>query len=158
MGQFVQISFQCLPLRAVGRLDAPPDAAEEVRELHRRIRWAAEKHGFFNSYYLYDGQCVFHFTNDEQLGTVEFGFEGTVLTDPTDCKTQYCDLSVQLRGQVCPWLTAAATQWLAETVSLAVKVEFDRYIASGDLKKAIERVEQLRAESDARGGYLAMGL
>jgi len=158
MGQFVQISFQCLPLRAVGRFDPPPDMAEELQGLHRRIRWAAEKHGFFNSYYLYDGQCIFHFTNDEQLGTVEFGFEGTVLTDTSDCKTQHCDLAVQLRGEVCPWLTAAAAQWLAETVPLAVKVEFDRYIASGDLQKAVQRLERLQAESDARGGYLGMGL
>ena len=49
-------------------------------------------------------------------------------------------------------------KWFAETVSRAVQVEFDRYIAAGDLEKTIERMEQVRAESDAHGGFLGMGL
>jgi len=43
-------------------------------------------------------------------------------------------------------------------VTHAVRVEFDRYIQAGDLKRTIERMEKLRAESDAQGGFLGMGL
>ena len=48
--------------------------------------------------------------------------------------------------------------WLKETVGHAVRVEFDRYIHAGDLQRTIERLEKLRAESDAHGGFLGMGL
>ena len=40
----------------------------------------------------------------------------------------------------------------------AVRVEFDRDIHAGDLKRTIERLEKLDAESDAQGGFLGMGL
>jgi hypothetical protein len=49
-------------------------------------------------------------------------------------------------------------QWFCETVAEAVKVEFDRYIAAGDLQKTIQRLERIRAASDAQGGFMGMGL
>ena len=158
MSRNVEISFDCLPLRSMGRFDIPPDATPEIQALHRRMRWAAEKHGLFNTYYLCNARCVFHLTNDEQIGMLEFGFEGTVLTDGDDRKTQYCDLQVTLLREVCEWLTTPAVAWLANAVREAVKVEFDRCIASGDLQKTIDRMQRLQAESEARGGYLGMGL
>ena len=89
---------------------------------------------------------------------VEFAFEGVVLTDADDLKTRQCDLEVRLLREVCDWLTAPAVAWLAETVKRAVLVEFDRYIAAGDLKKTIARIERLRAETESSGGFLGMGL
>ena len=154
----VQIEFDCLPLRTMGRLDVSVDAAPEDQALVDRLRAAAAKHGVFNTYYLCNARCVFHLTNDEQLGLVAFRFEGTVLTDADDQKTQQVDLEVEFESEVCEWLTTPAVAWLADTVRHAVKVEFDRYIAAGDLRKTIERMERLRAEADARGGYLGMGL
>ena len=97
-------------------------------------------------------------TNDEKIGLVSFRFEGTVLTDGDDLRTLNCDLEIELSGEVCDWLTAAAVAWLKETVGHAVRIEFDRYIHAGDLQRTIERLEKLRAESDARGGFLGMGL
>ena len=159
MSNFVEISFDCLPLRSVPRFDVPlDDAAPEVVDFANRVRRAATKHGQFNTYYLYDAQCVFHLTNDEKIGMVGFRFEGTVLTDSDDLKTLDCELEIELAGEVCDWLTADAVAWLKETVSHAVRVEFDRYIQAGDLKRTIERLEKLRAESDAQGGFLGMGL
>ncbi len=159
MSSFVDISFDCLPLRSVPRFDAPlDDAASEVVEFAKRVRRAVTKHGQFNAYYLYDAQCIFHLTNDEKIGMVAFRFEGTVLTGSDDLKTLDCDLEIELAGEVCDWLTAAAVDWLRETVGHAVRIEFDRYIHAGDLKRTIERLEKLRAESDARGGFLGMGL
>ena len=159
MSNFVDISFDCLPLRSVPRFDVPlDDAAPEAVEFAKRVRRAVTKHGQFNTYYLYDAQCVFHLTNDEKIGMVGFRFEGTVLTDSDDLKTLNCDLEIELAGEVCDWLTADAVAWLKETVGHAVRVEFDRYIHAGDLKRTIERLEKLRAESDAQGGFLGMGL
>ena len=48
--------------------------------------------------------------------------------------------------------------WFRETVPRAVMVEFDRYIAVGDLKQTIERVEKIQAESDQHGGFVGMYL
>jgi len=154
----VDISFDCLPLRSVGRFDIPVDASEEEQALYERIRLAAEKHGVHNTYYLHNARCVFHLTNDPEVGTVHFRFEGTVLTDPDDCRTLTSDVSAELDGETCEWLTQPAVEWFAETVGHAVRVEFDRYIAAGDLEKTIQRMERLQAESDAKGGYVGMGL
>ena len=159
MSNFVDISFDCLPLRSVPRFDAPlDDAPPEALEFARRVRRAVSKHGQFNTYFLHNAQCVFHLTNDEKIGMVAFQFEGTVLTDGDDLRTLGSDLEIELAGEVCDWLTADAVAWLEETVSHAVRVEFDRYICAGDLERTIERHEKLRAESDAGGGYLGMGL
>ncbi len=159
MSNFVDISFDCLPLRSVPRFDVPlDDAAPEVVEFAQRVRRAVTKHGQFNTYYLYDAECVFHLTNDEKIGLVGFRFEGTVLTDSEDLKTLDCELEIELASEVCDWLTADVVVWLKETVGHAVRVEFDRYIQAGDLKRTIERLEKLRAESDAQGGFLGMGL
>jgi hypothetical protein len=158
MSQAVEIAFECLPLRSVGRFDAPPDASPELAALCKGLRQAAEKHGLHNTYYLHQGRCSFRLTNDRQIGMVAFAFAGTVLTDSQDLKTLKCDLAVELNHEVCEWLTAAAVAWLAETVRQAVRVEFDRYIAAGDLRRTIDRIERCRAESDARGGFLGMGL
>lgn len=92
MSGWVDISFQCMPLRSVGLLSPPPDEPEEVAAVFRRLRAAGQKHGFHNSYYLHDGKCIYHLTNHEQLGTLEFRFEGTVLTDADDMETLQSDL------------------------------------------------------------------
>jgi hypothetical protein len=154
----VTISFDCIPLRAVGRFDIPIDATDEQQALYQRIKTASQKHGLYNTFYLCNGQCVFRLTNNPEIGMVQFLFEGTVLTDQDDRKTIACDLHAELEKESCDWLTAPAVQWLKETVFEAVKIEFDRYIEAGDLQRTIQRVERLRAEIDAQGGYMGMGL
>jgi len=158
MSRWVEISFRCLPLRSIPSLAPPVDASDEVVALYRRLRGATQKHGLHNSYYLQDGKCVFHLTNHEQIGLLEFGFEGVVLTDSDDMKTLRCDLEVQLAREACEWLVAPVVEWFADSVREAVKVEFDRFIAAGDRDKTVERLERLAAESEARGGFLGMGL
>ena len=158
MNDWVTIRFECLPLRSVSRFDVPLDAPPELEALVERVKQAADKHGLYNTYYLHKASCVFHLTNDEQIGMLEFSFEGTVLTDPEDRESLSCDLDVRLRRETCDWLTEPIVRWFSETVSRAVQAEFDRYIAAGDLEKAIQRVESLQAESDSHGGFLGMGL
>ena len=105
-----------------------------------------------------NASCTFGLTNDDNVGMLEFRFEGTVLTDAEDRKAQGCDLQVELVRETCDWLTAPVVAWFAKTVKEAVLVEFDRYIAAGDLRRTVARMEQLAAESDARAGFLGMGL
>jgi hypothetical protein len=154
----VDITFDCLPLRSLGRLDVPIDASPAFRRRCECIKAALEKHGSHNSYYLYNARCVYRLTNDESIGAVEFRFEGTVLTDSTDQKTERCDLEVELARETCDWLTEPIVHWFAETIRRAVAVEFDRYIAAGDLKQTIERIEKIQADSDEGGGYVGMYL
>jgi len=158
MNQFVEISFDCLPLRSLARLDIPIDASPRLRATAERIQKAIRKHGSHNTYYLHNAACVFHLTNDPGVGTLEFSFEGTVFTDSEDRKTVHADLDVTLRRETCEWLTEPVVSWFRETVSQAVVVEFDRYIAAGNVQRAMERLARLQAESDSHGGFLGMGL
>lgn len=158
MNRYVEIAFDCLPLRSIGRLDIPLDASPKFRQRCERIKEAMAKHGSHNAYFLYNAVCKFHVTNRDDVGTIEFRFEGTVLTDAADLSALTADLQVELQRETCDWLTAPVVDWLAQSVSEAVKVEFDRYIEAGDLAKAKERAERMQAEMEKSGGYVGMYL
>lgn len=158
MPSWVDIEFECLPLRSIGRLDVPLDASPKFRQKCERIKAALERHGSHNSYYLHNAQCKFFLTNSTEVGALEFAFEGTILTDDLDQKSLDAVLDVQLLRETCDWLTEPVVAWFKQTVARAALVEFDRYIAAGDLKKAIERLEKLQAEVDRQGGYMGMYL
>jgi hypothetical protein len=158
MNDWVDITFTCLPLRSVTCFAPPVDASDDVTETYAKLREASQKHGLHNTYYLHAGKCVFHLTNNDQVGMIEFAFSGTILTDTQDMHTLRCDLQTELTGETCDWLTASVVDWFVETVREAVRVEFDRFIAAGDLQKTIERLHQLQATSDAQGGFLGAWL
>jgi hypothetical protein len=158
MNRWVEISFDCLPLRSVGRLDVPLDASPKYRERCLAVKSALEKHGSHNTYYLYNAQCTYRLTNRDDVGMIQFRLEGTVLTDDDDRRTKRCDLAVTLLRETCDWLTEPVVKWLAETVPRSVAVEFDRYVEAGDLDQAKQRIEKLRATCDESGGYLGMYL
>jgi hypothetical protein len=154
----VAITFDCTPLRGVPRLDIPLDASPVFRARLERMQQAVASHGTRNAYYLTNARCRFHFTNDPAIGWVQFAFEGTLLTDELDRKTVGSDLDIRLEKETCDWLTQPAVQWLTLSVKHAVEVEFDRYIAAGDLSRALERLAREQAASDAAGGFLGMNL
>ena len=158
MDQYVEIRFDCLPLRSIGRMDIPLDASPKYRARCERIKHALETHGSHNTYYLYNARCVFRLTNNPEIGMIEFSFDGTATTDDTDAKTISCDLQVELERETCDWLTEPIVTWFRETVQHVICVEFDRYIAAGDLAQTIERIERLQRESDQHGGFLGMYL
>ena len=159
MNPWVEIKFDCLPLRCIRRMDIPMDASPSYRQRCQRIKSALEKHGSHNAYFLYNALCAYHLTNSTAEGTIQFRFEGTVLTDSEDCKAKSCDLVlVELETETCDWLTDPVVQWFAETVPRSVIVEFDRYITAGDLEKTKERVQQIEAASDRSGGFVGMYL
>ena len=158
MGQWVEVAFDCLPLRSVTRLDVPVDASPVYEQFVLRVKAAMERHGTHNTYYLHRGTCAFHLTNNPQRGTVNFAFEGTALTDPNDLHTKALDLTVKLASETCGWLSEPFVGFLAESVQHAVLVEFDRYIEAGDLKKTEQRIKAIQQRSDAAEGFVGMYL
>lgn len=158
LGRWVEIEFECLPLRSVTRFDVPVDASPKYEAFVLRVKAAMEKHGSHNTYYLHRGRCAFHLTNDPARGEVAFEFEGTAMTDTDDLRTRAVDLTVDLCGETCPWLNQPMVGFLNESVRHAVLVEFDRYIDAGDLKKTQERIQAIQAQSDSSDGYVGMYL
>lgn len=157
-GQWVDIEFDCLPLRSVTRLDVPVDASPAYEQFVLRVKHAIQRHGNHNAYYLHQGTCTYHLTNRSDLGTVVFRFEGTVLTGEKDRRTKAVDLTVRLEGETCSWLSEPIVGFLAESVQHAVMVEFDRYIEAGDLEKTEQRIRAIQTQSDATEGYVGMYL
>ncbi len=156
--RWVELQFDCLPLRSVTRWDSPPDASPKLREFFARLQRAHEKHGAHNAFYLHNARCIFHLTNRADFGMLEFRLEGVVLTDAEDRHTRGSDLRVELVRETCPWLTEPIVNWFRESVQHAVRVEFDRYIEAGDLEQTRQRIAKLNAESDDQGGFLGMYL
>ncbi len=158
MNRWVEISFDCLPLRCIPRLDVPMDASPKYQERCRRIKEAMDKHGSHNAYFLYNAQCVYHLLNDEANGLLTFKFEGTLLTDDQDLHAVSADFAVDLASETCDWITEPIVDWFKESVTRAVLAEFDRFIAAGDLDKAKDRIAEIQAASDDAEGYLGMYL
>ncbi|MCX7390592.1 MAG: hypothetical protein NTX02_05320 [Planctomycetia bacterium] len=154
----VIVSFECIPLRGVARLDIPLDASPVFQKRLMSLQQAVSRHGTRHAYYLRSGICTFRLTNHASDGMIQFVFEGTLLTDEKDSKTVGSDLTILLDKETCDWLTQPAVQWLTLSAKRAVEVEFDRYIAAGDLSRALERLAREQAVSDAAGGYLGMNL
>lgn len=158
MDRWVEIEFDCLPLRSVTRFDIPLDASPKYRARCECIKAAIEKHGSLNTYYLYNARCRFRVTNSPDIGLIEFSLEGTVITNKDDTRCQHCDLAVELEKETCDWLTQPIAKWFEETVFYAVSAEFDRYIAAGDLEQARKRLEKIEAASDESDGFMGMYL
>ncbi len=157
-GSWVEISFDCLPLRAVAPVDIPEDASPKLSKKLERLKSAVAQHGTLNTYYLHNAACVYHLTNDPAEGMLEYHFEGVILTDADDMHARRCDLHVTLARETCGWLNQAIANWLGESVQKAVLIEFDRYIQAGDLSRTIERVTQLQKDTEASGGFVGMYL
>ncbi len=158
MANWVEITFDCLPMRSVSRLDAPLDASPKLASKLLRLKQAIETHGTHNTYYLHNANCGFHLTNNPEIGSISFRFEGTVFTDANDLKAIRTELDVALQNETCNWLNQGVVKWLSESVHRAVVVEFDRYIAAGDLEKTRERLAKIEQSLDASQGFVGMYL
>jgi hypothetical protein len=158
MERWVEIEFDCLPLRSINRFDIPIDASPRYRKFLEDVFAALEKHGSLNSYYLYRATCTYRLLNDPTAGMIQFSFEGTLLTESDDRVGRHADLRVDLVRETCDWLTEPVVQWFAETVPRSVLTEFNRYIQAGDLAKTEERLAKLKEETDSSEGYLGMYL
>ncbi len=158
MDRWVEIAFDCLPLRSVARLDPPLDASPKLAAKFLRIKHAFEKHGAHNTYYLHNAHCIFHLTNDPNVGMVHFRFEGTIFTDIDDLRPIQTDFAIEIEKEDCDWLDQSVVDWFKETVKQAVLVEFARYIAAGDLSRTRERMKQIEKAVEAQQGFVGMYL
>ena len=153
----VDIQFDCLPLRLVSRLDVPLDASEALRRRAERIKTALERFGAERTYFLYNARCVFRFANSEVDGVCRFDFEGIVRTDAGDRKCERTELEIRLISETCGGLSGAVEAWLIERVRQAVAIEFDRFIAAGQLAARSAEVGSGNALGDI-GGLAGLGV
>jgi len=147
----VEISFDCLPLRAVGRLDAPIDASPVYRTRYEHLTAALEKYGPDRTYFLYDARCVFRLANSEIEGMLRFEFEGLVRTDASDLLTEQVELDVSLTSETCGGVPAEVLPWWQKRVEKAVAIEFDRFIAAGQLSQRATDLGQIERLSELTG-------
>lgn len=143
MDGYIDIAFDCLPLRSVGRIDVPLDASPGFRARCERLKLAIETHGTANSYYLFNAHCIFRLANSEIEGMLRFGFEGTAFTDAGDARTERVELEVSLVAETCGGVPDEVLPWLERQVKNSVRIEFDRFIAAGNLQETLQRLEQI---------------
>ncbi len=158
MDRYVDIEFDCLPLRSVTRLDPPLDASPVLEAKFLRIKTAIEEHGTHNTYYLHNAKCRFFVTNDPDRGMIAFVFEGVLFTDDQDEFSKHAELNVTLDRETCPWLEQHVVNWFSESVKHAVMVEFNRFIGAGDSNQTRKRIQELEKTLEESGGYLGMHL
>lgn len=153
----MDIAFDCLPLRSIGRVDIPLDASPEFRERGEQLRRALEAHAGENAYFVYNTQCTFRLANSEIANVLRFTFDGTVLTDRSDCKADRADLEIVLVAETCGGVPPAALEWLRGVVEQAVLVEFDRFISEGQLAARVANLGQVE-DAGSLCGFAGMGV
>lgn len=151
----VDIAFDCLPLRSIGRIDVPIDASPVYRARQEKLQQALEEHGPRQTYFLYNTRCIFRFANSEIDGMARFEFDGIVHTDAGDLLTDFVDLDVRLVSETCEGIPPEVDDWLKQRVCKAVAIEFDRFIAVGSLSARAEELGQIEKLSDL-GGFAGM--
>jgi hypothetical protein len=154
----VDISFDCMPLRSMARLDPPIDASPALAAKYDRIQAAIAEHGTYNTYFLHNATCRFFVTNDPGRGMIAFKFEGVVFTNDSDSQSKHACLTVTLDKETCSWLEQHVVKWFEECVTQAVVVEFDRYIGAGDAEQTRKRKEQMEQMLESQGGFVGMHL
>ena len=140
MQPVVDIAFDCLPLRSVGRVDVPLDASPPFRARCERLRKSIDRHGTENAYFLYNTRCTYRLANSDIENMLRFSFDGTVITDRSDGKAERADLAIALTAETCGPLAPDVLQWFSRVVERAVLIEFNHFISAGRLA---ERVSQL---------------
>jgi hypothetical protein len=151
MDAVVDIAFDCLPLRSVGRVDIPIDASPAFRARGERLKRAIETHGNENAYFLYNTRCTYRLANSAFDNTLRFTFDGTLLTDRSDYKAERADLAVELVAETCGGVPPAALEWLRGIVTRAVLVEFDRFIAAGQLASRVAELGSIESIASVSG-------
>ncbi len=157
MEPLVDIAFDCLPLRSVGRVDVPLDASPAFRSRCQQLQRAIDTHGTANAYYLYNTRCVLRLANSDVINMVRFSFDGTVITDLSDCKADRADLAVELMAETCGGLPADVLAWFRSVVERAVLIEFDHFIAAGSLAARVTQLGKVASVADL-ADFAGMGV
>jgi hypothetical protein len=150
MDPVVDIEFDCLPLRSVGRFDIPLDASAAFRARCERLKQAIDTYDNQHAYFLYNTQCTYRLANSEIANMLRFTFDGVVLTDLSDRQAERAELTIELTAETCGGVPPAVHQWLRGVVERAVLIEFDRFISAGQLAARV-------AELTTAGNLTAIG-
>jgi hypothetical protein len=151
MHPLVDIAFDCLPLRSIARVDIPLDASPSFRARCERLQQAIAAHGRENAYFLYNTRCTYRLANSDIENMLRFSFDGTLLTDRSDGKSQRADLNVVLVAETCGGVPPAALEWLRTIITRAVLIEFDRFIAAGRLAERVSQLSDVDSIADVEG-------
>jgi hypothetical protein len=154
MQPVVDIAFDCLPLRSLPRVDIPLDASPAFRARCERLRKSLDGHDGENAYYLYNTRCTYRLANSDIDNMLRFSFDGTLVTDRSDCKADRAELDIVLTAETCGGVPPAAMDWLRGIVRRAVLIEFDRFIADGQLasrKRELGSVDSIVGLSNFAG-------
>lgn len=151
MQPIVDIAFDCLPLRSIGRVDVPIDASPEYRARCERLLQAIEKHGAANAYFLYNTRCVYRLANSDIDNMLRFSFDGVLITDRSDGKADHAELAVLLTSETCGSMSSEVLAWFTRVVERAVLIEFDHFIAAGSLAERVEDLGQVASINDVTG-------
>jgi hypothetical protein len=151
MKPIVDIAFDCLPLRSVGRVDVPLDASPSFRARCEQLQRAIDTYGTRNAYYLYNTRCVYRLANSDVENMLRFSFEGTVFTDRSDAKADRAELTVELQAETCGAVPAEVLAWFRDVIKKAVLIEFDHFIAAGRLAQRVNDLGTVDSVADLSG-------
>jgi hypothetical protein len=151
MQPIVDIAFDCLPLRSVGRVDVPLDASPAFRARCEQLQRSIDTHGTENAYFLYNTRCIFRLANSEVENMLRFSFEGTVFTDRSDAKADRAALAIELQAQTCGPMPPDVIAWFRDIVEKAVLIEFDHFIAAGRLAQRVTDLGTVDSIADVAG-------
>jgi hypothetical protein len=151
MKPIVDIAFDCLPLRSVGRVDVPLDASPAFRARGEQLQRAIDAHGTENAYFLYNTRCVYRLANSEVENMLRFSFEGTLFTDRSDAKADRAELAIELQAQTCGTMPVEVLAWFREAIKKAVLIEFDHFIAAGRLAQRVNDLGTVDSIADLTG-------
>ncbi|MCI0334140.1 MAG: hypothetical protein L0228_13055 [Planctomycetes bacterium] len=148
MQPLVDIAFDCLPLRSVGRVDVPLDASPAYRARCERLQQAIETHGTANAYFLYNTRCVYRLANSDIENMLRFSFDGVLVTDRSDCRADRAELAIKLTSETCGPMSPEVLAWFGRVVERAVLIEFNHFIAAGRLAERVEDLGQVASIAD----------
>jgi hypothetical protein len=148
MQPFVDIAFDCLPLRSIGRVDIPIDASAAYRARCERLLQAIDKYGNANTYFLYNTRCVYRLANSDIDNMLRFTFDGIVVTDRSDGRADRAELAVKLTSETCDPMPPEVLAWFQRVVERAVIIEFNHFISAGALAARVENLGQVASIQD----------
>lgn len=152
MEPVVDIAFDCLPLRSIGRVDIPLDASPAYRERCERLLKAIEVHGHSNNaYFLYNTRCVYRLANSDIENMLRFAFGGVVVTDRSDGRAERADLDIRLTSETCGSISPEVLAWFRRIVEQAVLIEFNHFISAGRLAAHVEQLGHVDSVADLAG-------
>jgi hypothetical protein len=151
MEPIVDIAFDCLPLRSIGRVDIPLDASPTLRARVQQLQKAIESHDTQHAYFLYNTRCIYRFANSDVDNMVRFSFDGTVVTDRSDRKADHADLAIELTAETCGGLPPDVLTWFRGVVKRAILIEFDHFIAAGRLAQRVHQLGKVASLADVAG-------